>query len=149
MSSAIPWLLAALLVAPDAAVRMGPDRLGRPPEPPPVAFHLERAPSDASGSKVSTAGEWRSLVTAIFRPDDVEWALRVIQCESGGDPTAVNPRTGAAGLMQAMPQWYTGAGYSEPSPYGPFDPFDPEANLRFGAWLLDYEWGGRAAWVCK
>lgn len=63
----------------------------------------------------------------------------VINRESRGLPTAHNP-SGASGLLQCMPGWYTGA-WGYPS----FDPFSPRANLKCGRWLYGKEgwspWG--------
>lgn len=91
---------------------------------------------------------WRSLVAAHFPPDRVDAALSVIACESEGNPNAQHPGSLASGLFQAMPQWYTGQGWDQPSPFGAFDPFDPAENVRFAAWLskggADWE-----MWVCR
>ena len=54
--------------------------------------------------------QWRSLVAEHFPPEHVDAALTVMACESGGDPGATNP-SGAAGLFQAMPQWWTRQGW--------------------------------------
>ena len=35
-----------------------------------------------------------------------DWLVTVMECESGGDPDAVNPDTGDAGLFQFRPQTY-------------------------------------------
>ena len=66
---------------------------------------------------------WPRLVRAYFgRATAV--AMCVVRAESGGDPRALNPSSGAAGLFQLMPQWYRGT-------WGlrPFDPFDAAANV--------------------
>jgi len=91
---------------------------------------------------------WRPLVSLHFPPEHVDAALRVLSCESQGNPVAQHPYSKASGLFQAMPQWYTGAGWFEPSPFGPFDPFDPAENVRFAAWLSK---GGSdwSHWVCR
>lgn len=49
--------------------------------------------------------DWELLVAAIFAPDDVDRVLCLMELESHGDPTAVNPTSGATGLMQVMPSW--------------------------------------------
>lgn len=36
----------------------------------------------------------------------------IVQAESGGDPTAVNPSSGAGGLFQFLPSTWAGLGYS-------------------------------------
>lgn len=96
---------------------------------------------------------WRPLVEAYFPPELVEEALRVMKCESSGNPDAVNPTSGASGLFQflettwawAAPQ----AGMSGRSR------FDPEANVASAAWLVDYTIrtahprGTWAHWTCQ
>jgi septal ring factor EnvC (AmiA/AmiB activator) len=95
--------------------------------------------------------QWRSLVSAHFPSHRVEEALRIIDCESNGDPNATNPYSGAAGLFQFLPStWATTApkaGYSGASPY------DPVANVASAAWLANryqelgnYYW---QAWSCR
>lgn len=85
--------------------------------------------------------DWRPLVASFFPADQVDKALHVMACESGGNPYAYNP-SGAAGLFQMMPHWYQGR-----SAYPAFDPFDPVANVAAAAWL----WGqlGWGQWVCQ
>lgn len=94
---------------------------------------------------------WRSLVTSFFPSHRVEEALRIIDCESNGDPDAYNPYSGASGLFQFIPStWATTApraGYAGASP------FEPEANVASAAWLAneyqrqgEYYW---QAWSCR
>lgn len=94
------------------------------------------------------AEQWRPLIAAYFPPEHIDAALRVLYCESRGNPQATHPSSGAAGLFQAMPQWFTGRGFTTPSPYGPFDPYNPEANVAFAAWLSagGSDW---TPWVCR
>ena len=84
--------------------------------------------------------EWRSLVAAYFLPGDVDQALRVISCESGGDPNAQNASSGAAGLFQHIPAYWearaAAAGMSGASIY------DPIANVAVSAYLVYTDgWG--------
>lgn len=90
---------------------------------------------------------WRSLVARYFPGDRVEQALWVIGCESGGNPEAVNPFSGASGLFQHLPEYWperaTAAGFAGRSI------FDPEANIGTAAYLFgtrDTPWQD---WVCK
>jgi septal ring factor EnvC (AmiA/AmiB activator) len=95
--------------------------------------------------------QWRSLVQQFFPSNRVEEALLIINCESTGDPNAVNPYSGAAGLFQFLPSTWTttapAAGYPDASP------LDPEANTASAAWLanryqqLGYDYWH--AWNCK
>jgi hypothetical protein len=91
--------------------------------------------------------EWRSLVSAYFAPSDVETALRVISCESGGDPNAVNPSSGAAGLFQHIPRYWPDRAAAIGLPGASI--FDPVANVAAAAWLVSTEgwtpWNASAA----
>ena len=95
--------------------------------------------------------QWRGLVQQHFPANRVDEALRIIQCESGGDPSAYNPYSGASGLFQFLPStWATTApkaGYPDASV------FDPTANVASAAWLANryqelgqYYW---RAWSCR
>lgn len=123
------------------------------------------ATSEAPASTTTTSGgggggpwdhppaveRWRSLVQSFFPSHRVEEALRIIDCESNGDPDAYNPYSGASGLFQFLPSTWTTtsarAGYTGASP------FDPEANTASAAWLANYyEQQGRyywEPWNCK
>lgn len=88
--------------------------------------------------------EWRSLVSAYFAPEHVDLALLIISCESGGDPNAQNPTSGAAGLFQHIPRYWesrvAGAGMPGASI------FDPIANVAASAYLAYSDgWGHWAA----
>ena len=95
--------------------------------------------------------QWRSLVSQYFPAHRVEEALRIMQCESLGDPNAYNPYSGASGLFQFIPStWATTApkaGFPDASP------FEPVANTASAAWLANryeqlglYYW---LAWSCR
>lgn len=94
---------------------------------------------------------WRSLVQQFFPANRVEEALRIIDCESNGDPDAYNPYSGASGLFQFLPStWATTA---PKAGYGGASIFDPEANTASAAWLANrYEELGQyywQAWSCR
>ena len=79
----------------------------------------------------SDVEQWRGLVSAYF--SDVEKALCVIKYESGGNPNAKNPSSGAAGLFQIMPFWWDAYGG---------DRYDPETNVALAAVILGQQgWG--------
>lgn len=84
--------------------------------------------------------QWRSKVALYFPDDQVDRALRVMACESGGNPSAYN-RSGASGLMQVLSSWADNFGYQ------PADLFDPDTNLYIAS-LLYFD-GGWRHWVCK
>lgn len=81
--------------------------------------------------------EWRSLVSAYFAAADVETALAVISCESGGDPNAMNPTSGAAGLFQHIPRYWPDRAAAIGLPDASI--FDPIANVAAAAWLVATE----------
>lgn len=96
---------------------------------------------------------WRPLVQKYFAADLVEQALAVMQCESGGNPDAVNPYSGASGLFQFLKGTWAIA--SSRAGFGGYSRFDPEANIAAAAWLVDYSirthhpsgaWGH---WSCR
>lgn len=121
----------------------GSNRPSRRPSAP-----VPRLPGVVVPAGSPDASGWADLVGLFFPPGRVDAALSVLYCESGGDASAVNPSSGAAGLFQVMPQWYSGEGFTSPSPYGRFDPFNPAENVSFAAWLSDdgSDW---SAWVCQ
>ena len=90
---------------------------------------------------------WRPLVTTFFASADVDRAMRILTCESNGDPNAVNPTSGAAGLFQHIPRFWEER--SSKAGYGGSDIFDPVANIAVAAWLAyDAGAGGWHHWVC-
>lgn len=104
--------------------------------------------SHAGANPVRISAEvlrWRPLVEKYFPAGWVDWGLRIIQCESGGDPNAKNPSSSASGLFQHLPKYWpqrsASAGLAGASA------FNPEANIAVAAWLLEN--GGASHWVCK
>lgn len=84
---------------------------------------------------------WLGAVCAIYVVDP-DIVRAIIERESGGKADAVNPETGAVGLMQIMPRTWD-AQVTEMSRYfglSPaelaLDPVDPYDNVRVGIWLL-------------
>ena len=105
---------------------------------------------------IPTVERWRGLVSEHFRPGDVETALRIIQCESGGDPEAANSRSSARGLFQHLerywgPTWHgdkiRGGNRAARAGVGDADIFDPVAQTIVAAWLR-YKAGGWTHWTC-
>jgi peptidoglycan hydrolase CwlO-like protein len=95
--------------------------------------------------------QWRPLVQQFFPSNRVEEALRIIDCESNGDPDAYNPYSGASGLFQFIPS--TWASIAPKAGYGGHSAFEPEANVASAAWLTNrYEELGQyywRAWSCR
>ena len=96
--------------------------------------------------------QWRSTVEAAILANggplsDTARFLSIINCESGGDPSAYNRASTASGLMQHLANYWdarsrTALGYVA-------DPFDGEANIRVSAWLIyKATGGGWQHWVC-
>lgn len=124
---------------PTSLVPTGPSPSTTPPATP-----VETEPATPVGTPPpATTGwvapveveRWRPLLLDFFDPEDVEQALRVMWCESRGEPTATHPTSGAAGLFQHLPDFWaersTGAGFGGRSAK------DPEANVAVAGWLVE------------
>jgi hypothetical protein len=109
-------------------------------------LRIVNGPYDDSNTEFAWAVErWRPVVDTYFPEDRVDWALRIIECESHGDPEAKNPTSSASGLFQHLGSLWNertlAAGWEGA------DIFDPFANIAMAAWL--FETGGPGHWVCK
>lgn len=87
--------------------------------------------------------DWLEAVCGIYEVDPA-LVRAIIERESGGQPDAVNPKTGAMGLMQIVPATWD-AQVAEMHLYfgttpeeSPMDPLDPYDNVRVGLWLLSH-----------
>lgn len=92
-------------------------------------------------NRVFTSGveQWRAL-TAKYFGSEVDYALRIMQCESGGNSGALS-HTGDRGLMQVNHVHAAKVG-------GNLDLlYDPETNLRVAKQIRDGS--GWAAWSCN
>jgi len=88
----------------------------------------------------SCGARWKPLARHVGWPESQLTTLAyIIQRESSGRANAHNP-SGASGLMQLMPGWWTGA-WGLPAG----NPYDPEYNLRTA--LLIWHRGGWGAWA--
>ncbi|MPZ52107.1 MAG: peptidoglycan DD-metalloendopeptidase family protein [Acidimicrobiia bacterium] len=111
-------------------------------------------PSDDGGAIIPpgpAVERWRPLVEEYFPKKRVEEAMRVLACESRGNPNAVNPTSDATGLFQFIPTTWMWA--SAAAGYGGYDRTHPEANVASAAWLTSRDeargvdaW---SAWECK
>lgn len=96
---------------------------------------------------------WRPLVEFYFPAHLVEEALRVMKCESSGNPDAVNASSGASGLFQFLDTTWAWA--SPQAGMAGRSRFDPVANVASAAWLVDYTIrtahprGTWAHWTCQ
>lgn len=107
------------------------------------------APSTVSDLLPDWSGDvqdWLPLVEAFFAPEDVARALEVIDCESGGDPSAKNRYSSASGLFQHLGSYW--AERSELAGYSGSDVFDPLANVAVASWLV-YDGGGWSHWAAS
>lgn len=92
-----------------------------------------------SGGFSTNVNRWRSLVSRFFPAQYVNEALQIIQCESEGNPNAVNPKVipgqgQARGLFQHMDAFWPSR--SAQAGYPGKSVFDPEANIATAAWLF-------------
>ncbi len=94
-------------------------------------------------SQPTSAEDWRPIVELYFEPRHVNRALRVMQCESGGDPSAKNPTSTASGLFQHLGSLW--GPRAEKAGWAGADVFDPHSNIAVAAWLV-YEGGGWGHW---
>lgn len=121
------WEEVALLIRRERRQGVTPEWLDEINELVPV---LMACGTDADGVG-SNVERWAPLVASYFRPEDVERVMCLMQLESRGDPSAVNPTSGATGLMQVMPFWARRFGHTRA------DLKDPLVNLDISAWILD------------
>jgi hypothetical protein len=114
-----------------------------------AATTTTQPPPDTGGPR--DVEEWRPLVEQYFPPEIVDDALKVMKCESKGDPAAYNSRSGASGLFQFIPNTWNWA--SSKAGWAGASPFDPEANTASAAWLVNWSLDrGKDAWAhwsCK
>ena len=100
---------------------------------------------------------WPPVVEEALESYEIESELddfmRVMHCESRGDPLALNDRVysnpldQASGLMQHMPRWWEWR--AEQAGYKGASPFNPIANIYVSAWLLALpNIGGWSHWEC-
>ena len=154
------------LSAANEVVLPRPVATARRPDPPPTptqAATTTIAPSTTTTAATAMqrkpaprpADEWRPLVAAYFRSEDVERVLGIIACESSGDPHALNPeptRHGhATGLLQHLEDFWperviaaNEAGYTNGG-----DIWDAEDQMAVSAYLAYRTPQRFTHWVCN
>jgi len=86
----------------------------------------------------SDVEQWRELVSGYFPPEQVGMALCVIRGESGGNPTADNPTSTAAGLWQFIKSTWDAQALALGGPsYDSGAVYDPVIATEYAAYL----WG--------
>ncbi len=90
-----------------------------------------------------------TLVDVYFEPEDKEWALRVANCESLGQPgdttsDAYNQESGASGWFQHLPKFWEER--TEAAGILGADIFDPVAQVLIAAYLLYETPSGDGHW---
>lgn len=86
---------------------------------------------------VDPVARWQPIVALYFAPEHVDQAMRVLACESRGNPQAKNRTSTASGLFQFIRSTWdwvrteTNVGL----PHRQGGPFNPWANIRNAAWL--------------
>ena len=119
------------------------------PTPTPVPTPTPRpTPVTAEAIYEPEVERWRVPVVEALKEygleEEEKTFMRVLRCESFGDPDAKNPESGASGLMQHIPSYW--ADRATVSGFHGASPFDPIANIYASVWLLDI--GGWSHWEC-
>ena len=142
------------------AIELDPQFSGPQLIPPPPETTTTTSPTTTTAPRrrVTTAGttnasltplsedEARSILALYFKPEDIDLALRIAKCESTLIPGNVNKSSGASGLFQHLPKYWSkravAAGLNSDA-----DILDPYNNAKVAAWLV-YEGGGWTHWTC-
>ncbi|MBA2338153.1 MAG: lytic transglycosylase domain-containing protein, partial [Acidimicrobiia bacterium] len=118
-----------------------------PPPPPPPTTTTTQAPPPPPSEHSPETEAWRPVVEQYWPSGLVEDALSVMDCESGGDPNAYNPVSGASGLYQFLPSTWDTSSVS--AGWAGADVFDGEANIAVAAWLSAASTSPWDQWSCK
>lgn len=101
------------------------------------------APRPFYGSGVE---RWRPWVEIYFQPGDVDRAMRVLRCESGGNPSAVGG-VGEIGLFQHHPRYW--AERSARYGWGGWSAYSPDANVAVAAAIIYNDSRSWLHWTCR
>jgi resuscitation-promoting factor RpfC len=125
-----PWIMTAALGAiPAPPPPPAPEPVAAPAAPAPAApapaasAPVQSAPAQPTGSYTASSG----------------YQNCVIQHESGGNASAVNPSTGAGGLYGFLPSTWHSLGYSG-------NPQDAPVSVQNAAYAKEYARSGSSAW---
>lgn len=116
----------------------------------PVAVYSFSIQDQDFGASVE---QWRQTVSEAIAAyggpqSDVPRFLKIMRCESNGDPTAYNASSGASGLMQHLENYWPWR--AKMAGFEGVSPFDPIANIYTSAWLIyEHRAGGWQHWVCQ
>ena len=118
---------------------------------------LTGSTGQATHWRTADVTRWAPLVAEIMPGEEIDHVLRIIHCESRGDPAAVNPASRTVGLLQVHPGWLRGWGRPEARLMahdgGTVDLADPATNLQAGRWIRHLEDVAGAApwsnWECR
>lgn len=105
-----------------------------PPVDEPVARAAVETPVPVYRPWAGDAEQWRGLVASVFPPATVDAALRVIQCESRGNPFATGS-AGERGLFQVHPLHFDST-------------YDPLGNV-LAAYRISSGGADWSAWSCR
>ena len=109
--------------------------VGGSPDPAPVPVPTATLPVPGPAAVTSLI---RDRFTSLGA-ETTRIALCVAEAESGFDPSAVNPATGAAGVFQFLPS--TWESLSDLAGWGAASVLDPRANVAVAAWTVaHYGW---------
>ena len=113
-----------------------------------VLLPIMAKPSSAVRKMSPNVEKWRPLVEVYFPESRVNWAMSIMNCESGGNPMAKNDYSSAAGLFQFLRKTWNDAADALGLPdYDSGAVYNPLLNIRAAAWLLEN--GGPNKWSCN
>lgn len=109
-------------------------------------YYFDPQPSRPRGpftpSWSGSVEQWRPLVTEYFG-DLADHAMCVLTHESGGNPNAYNSSSGASGLFQHLPKYWSAR--SAKAGWAGASIMDPRANVAVAEWLQ--RTGGWGHWT--
>lgn len=89
---------------------------------------------------------WHPWIEIYFKPEDVDHALRILKCESSGNPNALGA-IGEIGLFQHHPRYW--AERSVRYGWGGWSPYSPDANVAVAAAMIYYDPRSWLHWSCE